>query len=188
MNKQNGDAYAIAIREIFTHVTKIHPSFKNGQTLWQIMVDFDQAEYNSFERSIGAELCEKILRGCYVHWKTSAKRVSDIVTKSKEEYKIFRDIGHAIQDLTNQTDFKLAFDVLCGVKNITEAKNLFPPDLAATCNQQTNVHWSQSALWVRWWIRERILKMFCKAYTLRDIREFKIYDATATKTSQILHI
>ncbi|XP_068674424.1 uncharacterized protein [Montipora foliosa] len=115
-------------------------------TLRQIMVDFDQAEYNGFERSIGAELCEKSLRGCTVHWKTSANRVSDIVTKRKDEYKIFRYIRHAIQDLTNQTDVKLAFDVLCGVKNIAEAKHLFPPDLAATCNQQTNAHWSQSAL------------------------------------------
>ena len=84
-----------------------------------------------------------------MHWKTSVNRVSDIVTKSKKEYTIFCYIGHAIQDLTNQTDVKLAFDVLSGVKNITKAKHLLPPDLVATCNQQTNAHWSQSAHWVR---------------------------------------
>ena len=118
LNKQDGDAYSIAIREVFTHVTKIHPSFKNGHTLRQIMVDFDQAEYNGFERVMGAELCANILHGCTVHWKKSVNRVSDIVTKRKEEHKIFRYIGHTIQDLTNQADVKLAFDVLCGVKSI----------------------------------------------------------------------
>ena len=57
LNKQDGDAYAIASGEIFIHVTKIHPSFKNGQT----RVEFDQEEYNGFDKSIGVELCEKIL-------------------------------------------------------------------------------------------------------------------------------
>ena len=123
-----------------------------------------------------------MLRGCTVHWKTSVNRVSDIVTKIKEEHQIFRYIGHAIQDLSNQTDVKLAFDVLCGEKNITEAKDLLPADLAATCSKQTNVHWSKSAHWVRWWTRERILKMFCKAYTLRDNEE---WDATPNTNNAV---
>ena len=146
------------------------------------MVDFDQAEYNGFKSVIGAELCENILRGCTVHWKRSVNRVSDIVTKNKEEHKIFRYIGHTIQELTNQTVVKLAFDVLCGKKNVAEAKDLLPSDTAAASNQQTNFHWSRSAHWVRWWSRERILKMFCKAYTLRDNEE---WDATPNTSNAV---
>ena len=118
------------------------------------MVDFDQAEYNDFESCIRAQLCEKILCGCTEHWKISVNQVSDIVTKSKEEQRMFRHIGHGIQHLKNKTDSKVAFNVLCGVKNVVEAKHLLSPDLAATSNQETNVHQSKSAHWVKWWSRE----------------------------------
>jgi len=67
-------------------------------------------------------------------------------------------------------------------KSIAELKDLFPPDIAEASNQQTNFHWSQSAHWVRWWSRERISKMFCKAYTLRDNEE---WDATPNTNNTV---
>ena len=84
--RQDDDAYATAKSEVVGHLTKIHPSFKHGQNRHQIMADFDQAEYNGFERSMGAEVKEKIIHGCKVYWKTSVNHVSNIVTKSKEEH------------------------------------------------------------------------------------------------------
>ena len=102
LNKQQGNAHATAVSEIFGQVTKIHPSFENGCNLRQIMVDFDQAEYNGFEKSMGTEITKKIMRGCRVHWKTSVNHVSDIVTRSKEEHSIFRSLGHSIQNVVQQ--------------------------------------------------------------------------------------
>lgn len=79
--------------------------------------------------------------------KTSVNCVSDIVS--------------CYIDLKNQMDVKVA-----------KAKHVLPPDLHAICNKETNVYCSKSAYWVRWWSRERILKMFCKAYTLQDTKEW----------------
>ena len=182
LNKQDGEAYATAISEVFTHVTKIHPSFKNGQNLRQIMVDFDQAEYNGFERSVGAKITEKITRGCTVHWKTSVNCVSDIVTKSKDEHIIFRYLGHNIPDFKEQGDVTLVFDVLCGRKCIAEARHLLPQHLADICDVVTNIHWAKSVYWVKWWSRERIQRMSCKAYTLRDSEE---WDATPNTNNPV---
>ena len=102
--------------------------------------------------------------------------------KTKEEHSIFRYLGHSIQDFRQQVDVKLAFDVLCGNKSIAEAKNLLPPHLAVICNAVTNEHWSKSVYWVRWWSRERSLRMFCKAYTLRNNEE---WDATPNTNNPV---
>ena len=175
LKKQDKDAYATAISEVFDHVTKKYPSFDNGKNLRQVMLDFDQAEYNRFERSIGAELCQKIMRGCIVHWKTSVSRVSDMVTSSKEECSIFRQIGHGMQNVTTKADVKVAFDVLCGSRKVCDAKHLLspPPNHAANCEKITNEHWSKACHWVKWWSRERILRMFCMAHTLRNKDEWE---------------
>ena len=84
------------------------------------------------------------MRGCTVHWKTSVNRVSDIVTKGKDEHRTFRYLGHGLQDVENQADVRLIFDILSGEKRITEGKHLLPPDLASICNGVTNGHWSKS--------------------------------------------
>lgn len=173
LNRQDGDTYGTAISQVFDHVTTKHPLFRNGKNLRQIMMVFDQAEYNGFERSIGAELCQKIMRGCTVHWKTSVNRISDIVTRSKEECSIFRQIAHGIQDFKTKADVKVAFDVLCGKGKVSNVKHLLTPKQAAVWDQIAIEHWSKASHWVKWWSRERILRMFCKAHTLRDKEEWE---------------
>ena len=83
-DQQHGNAFATTFSKMFQHVTNRHPSFKNGESLCQIMVDFDQAEYNGFERAIGADLTKQLLQGCSLHWKKSINKVNSIIMKITE--------------------------------------------------------------------------------------------------------
>ena len=137
------------------------------------MVDFDQAEYNGFERGIGSDLTKKLLRGCSFHWKKSINRINNIVTKTKDEFEVFKNLAYQIQHLPNKEDVLLIFDVLCGKAPVHRAEHL----LASTKDSEifqdiVNAHWNKAEHWVNWWIRERILRMFCKAFTMRDNDEW----------------
>ena len=73
-NKQDGGAYATALREMFSFVTERFPNFQHERGLDVILVDFNEA--------LGTDVAERVLRGCQVHWTRSLQRVCKLVTKS----------------------------------------------------------------------------------------------------------
>ena len=172
-SKQDGDAYATAISEVFGHVTSLHPSFQNGRRLKQIMVDFDQAEYNGFAKAIGNELAELIMRGCSVHWKTSVNRVNKLVTKTNDEFEIFRTLAYQVHELKDQSDVLLVFDVLSGKAPPSRALHLLPQNLGIIAQNVNTSHWEKAEHWAAWWTRDRTLRMLCKAFTLRECEEWE---------------
>jgi len=163
-SKQDGEAYATAISEVFSHVTKLHPTFKDGANLRQIMVD------NGLQNALGADLVKTLIRGCSVHWKTSVNRVNKIVTKSKDEFDIFR----TLQEVAEKTDVMLIFDVLCAKVPPSRAMHLLPENLADVARTTNTKHWQKAEHWVAWWKRERTLRMLCKAFTLRETEEWEV--------------
>lgn len=172
-SKQDGKAYATAISEVFNHVNNIHPSFKNGSGLRQIMVDFDQAEYNGLEEAIGSDLAHTIIRGCSVHWKTSVNRVSKLVTKTNDEFDIFKTLAYKVHELKDQSDVLLVFDVLCAKVPPSRVTHLLPEHLKIVASTLNTSHWEQAEHWAVWWTRDRTLRMLCKAFTLRDSEEWE---------------
>ena len=148
-SKQDGEAYATAISEVFRHVTSLHPTFKDGSNLRQIMVDFDQAQYNGLQKALGVDLAKTIIRGCSVHWKTSVNRVNKIVTKSRDEFDIFRNLAYQVHELENQADVMLIFDVLCAKVPPSRATHLLPDHLALTSRNMDTSHWhKQNTGWL----------------------------------------
>lgn len=181
-SKQDGQAYATAISEVFNHVTSLHPTFRNGSGLRQIMVDFDQTEYNGFAMTIGRELANTIIRGCSVHWKTSVNRVCKLVTKNKDEFDIFKNLAFQVPQVKEQTDVLLIFDVLCAKVPASRASHLLPEHLAIKAKELNTKHWERLEHLSSWWTRDRTLQMLCKAFTLRDQED---WDSTANTNNPV---
>ena len=68
------------------------------------MVDFDQAQYNELQKALGADLAKNIIRGCSIHWKTSVNRMNKIVTKSGDEFDIFRNVAYCSESYRAHLD------------------------------------------------------------------------------------
>jgi hypothetical protein len=167
MDRVDGAAYATAIKEIFESVGILYPRFDNGKKLKQIMVDFDDAEYNGLKQVIGEKLAEKIIRGCSVHWLRSLNRVCSLVTTSTEEEIVFKAIGKKIEEVEGKEDVLQLFDVLCGNAPLKDALSFLSPTLRQSCKSISTVTWRKLTHWASWWTRERHLTMFTKAFMRR---------------------
>jgi len=104
------------------------------------MVDFDQAQYNGLQNALGADLAKTLIRGGSVHWKTSVNRVNKIVTKSKDEFDIFRTLAFQIQEVAEKTDVMLIFDVLCAKVPPSRTMHLLPENLADVARTTNTKH------------------------------------------------
>ena len=59
-NRQDSLACATAFKEMFSHVTRQFPGFKNGEKLDVILIDFDDAEAKGLKEAMGNELTERV--------------------------------------------------------------------------------------------------------------------------------
>ena len=92
--------------------------------------------------------------------------------KTKEEHDIFKHLAFQIEALEDKDSVFFIFDVLCGKARPSRARHLLSEHLSELSNDIDTSHWSKSEHWVRWWSRDRILGMFCKAFTLRDSEDW----------------
>ena len=105
-NKQDGRSYATAFREMFSFVTERFFDFHHGRSLEVILVDFDDVEAKGFKEALGADVAERVLRGCQVHWTCSLQRVCKLATKTRQEADIFLTLGRKIPYLEKGDDLK----------------------------------------------------------------------------------
>ena len=61
----------------------------------------------------------------------------------------------------------LCFDILSGNKPVSRANDIMPTSFQETGASMENLNWRKAEHWVKWWRREHILRMFCKAFIER---------------------
>ena len=121
---------------------------------------------------IGKSLAETIFRDFSVHWKTSVNRVSEIITRTQDELDVFKILAYKILTLENQTDIISTFNVICGQEPPSRVIPLLPRHLSEIAQALDTGHWKKTEHWAVWWQRERMLRMLCKAFTLRDTEDW----------------
>lgn len=109
-DRQDGESYGVSFHEVFEQATKMNSNFNHGKSLRQIVVDFDDAEYNGFTRVLGKDITEKLIRGCSVHWMRSVNKVAKLVCHSQDEEMIFKTLARNVEDATRKEDVMEIFD------------------------------------------------------------------------------
>ena len=123
LDKQNKEAYSLALKKILERCSSIREDFEVGQTLLGIITDWSDAEINGFEAVVGRAKAMELLKECKVHWQHSCQHVADRVATSsnrKREKDIFLVIASQVQKLESAIDIVSCFEELRGVQPIKE--------------------------------------------------------------------
>lgn len=184
-DKQDGESYGLSFHEVFKQATKVNSNFNHGKSLRQIVVDFDDAEYNGFTRVLGKDIIEKLLRRGSVHWKRSVNRVAKIVCQSRDEELVFKSLAGNVEDAKEKEEVIEIFEILSGRKSLLSAIRYVPEKLKQICNdpnEVSNAGWKRLKHWANWWTGPRHLHMFTKAFTSRDADD---WDGTSNTTNPV---
>ena len=71
MDKQDGNAYALAFSKTFKKCKADHPDFEPGKTLKGVVVDWSDAEIKGLSQAVGQDMAIELLKGCAIHWTRS---------------------------------------------------------------------------------------------------------------------
>ena len=66
MDKQDGNAYALAFSKTFQKYKADHPDFEPGKTLKGVVVDQSAAEIKGLSQAIGQGMAIELLKGCAI--------------------------------------------------------------------------------------------------------------------------
>ena len=186
-DKQDGESYATSFQEVFNKVTKYYPNFRKGQSLKQILVDFDDAEYNGLVKVLGKDFAEKVIRGCSVHWMRSVNRVAKIVCTSSEEESVLKYLGKIIQESQEKDAVLKIFEVMSGKEDIASASEYLSGQLADKRGNKeiSNTSWKKLKHWANWWTSTRHLQMFTKAYAIQETNSWENLSNTTNPVESI---
>ena len=85
MDKQDGNAYALAFSKTFQKCKVDHPDFEPGKTLKGVVVDWSDAEIKGLSQTVGQDMAIELLKGCAIHWTRSWPRVRDRVAMTSND-------------------------------------------------------------------------------------------------------
>ena len=111
----------------FQHCSSVHPSFKPGESLLGIVIDWSDSEVRGLPEAVGESLAKSPLKGCHVHWNRSWQRIRDRVASSIDKAllkTIFSKIASQIPKLSIGEHVCDCFKVLC--KQVSAQKQLIP--------------------------------------------------------------
>ena len=129
-------------------------------------------EINGLKQAIGKPTAEKLLKGCAIHWNHSCQRVADRAASSEDkqrEKRVFL-ISSLISKLNSSEEIVACFEILCGVRSITQLLEKIPNMCSAEDARFVDqcCDWSIVKHWAQWWTKRNHLKMLSNAFSTME--------------------